>query len=114
MIFEATPQSLCFFHSCAAERSGKLLRLTLQQTVEAPALTKPARLPECLKPGKLSKLLQQHINGTYGAMITGHLEVDTTYIQVINSVMVRSYIHRDRLSQWCAGFAAGSCASLCV
>lgn len=50
--------------------------------MEAPLLSNPARLPECPKAGKLSKLLLQHINGTYGAMITGHLEVDTTYVQV--------------------------------
>jgi hypothetical protein len=65
-----------------AEKNEQLLRFTLQQSVEAPLLLKPARLPECPKPGKLSKLLQQHINGTYGVMITGHLEVDTTYVQV--------------------------------
>jgi hypothetical protein len=86
LVFEALGGSArpvnCPIHLTLAERSGKLLRLTLQQTVEAPLLSEPARLPECPKAGKLSKLLHHHINGTYGAMITGHLEVDTTYVQV--------------------------------
>jgi hypothetical protein len=56
--------------------------LGIQQHMEAPELTNPPRMPQCISSSKVSKQLTAAINAKYAAQLTMNASVDTTYIQV--------------------------------
>jgi hypothetical protein len=56
--------------------------LSIQQHMEAPELTNPPRMPQCISSSRVSKALTAAINVKYQAMLTMNASVDTTYIQV--------------------------------
>lgn len=58
------------------------LYLKINQNIEAPELTNPPRMPQCLSSRKVSTALTEAINVRYAAQLKMNASVDTTYIQV--------------------------------
>lgn len=58
------------------------LYLGIQQHLQAPELTNPARMPDCLGSSKVSKALAAALNTKYAGQLQMNASVDTTYIQV--------------------------------
>lgn len=58
------------------------LYLGIQQHMQAPELTNPARMPDCLGSSKVSKALAAAVNTKYAGQLQMNASVDTTYIQV--------------------------------
>jgi hypothetical protein len=58
------------------------LYLEINQSIKAPELTNPPRMPQCLTSRKVSKALTAAINIKYTVQLKMNASVDTTYIQV--------------------------------
>lgn len=56
--------------------------LGIDQHVQAPELTNPPRMPQCISSRKLSSALTAAINIKYAGQLKMNASVDTTYIQV--------------------------------
>lgn len=83
------------------------LYLGIQQHMQAPELTNPARMPDCLGSSKVSKALAAALNTKYAGQLQMNASVDTTYIQVsclgcghrssttsISRILEHSAVHR--------------------
>jgi len=92
--------------------------LGITQHIEAPELTNPARMPECLSSRKVSKALEAAINVKYAGQLLNNASVDTTYIQVGHTVLVAQQSHagpgvlvvqQRRCRSWWVGLKVEDC-----